>query len=135
MRLAIDASALVAIVLHEPERDMFLQVLSGASEIYVSPVSLLEARIAVHRVGGFEMLLRLDKLLTTEPFTIALHSAADVDIAWTAFLAYGKGSGSGARLNLGDLFSYAVAKRWQAPLLYKGDDFSRTDLPAAALPA
>ena len=53
------------------------------------------------------------------------------DIAFDAYRKYGKGTGHGASLNYGDCFSYALAKHLDAPLLFKGDDFSRTDLRSA----
>ena len=53
------------------------------------------------------------------------------DIAFDAYRRYGKGSGHEAALNYGDCFSYALAKYWAAPLLFKGDDFSKTDLRSA----
>lgn len=131
MIVAVDASALVAIILREPERDSYLDLLAGVETAYISPVTLVEARIAVRRNGGDRLLAELEALVATRPFIIAPTTTSDAALAWTAFLAYGKGSGSGAKLNLGDLFSYALAKVRDVPLLYKGDDFVRTDIRTA----
>ena len=60
--------------------------------------------------------------------------AAEMDAAYSAFVAFGRGSGHPAALNFGDLFSYALAKVRGLPLLYKGDDFSQTDVASALAP-
>jgi len=66
------------------------------------------------------------------PFELAAPGAAETDAAYAAFVAYGKGSGHPAALNFGDLFSYALATVRGLPLLYKGYDFSQTDVVDAA---
>jgi len=62
---------------------------------------------------------------------IVSPGSLEVDAAYSAFVAFGKGSGHPASLNFGDLFSYALAKVRGLPLLYKGDDFSQTDIASA----
>jgi len=74
-----------------------------------------------------------DDLLSTGVFEIAPPDERTVGIAFSAFVAYGKGSGHPASLNFGDVFSYALAKVRDLPLLYKGDDFSKTDIRPALL--
>jgi ribonuclease VapC len=75
----------------------------------------------------------LDDRLRLRRFEFTPPSVADLDAAYAAFLLYGKGSGHRAGLNFGDLFSYALAKVRNLPLLYKGNDFAETDLQAAIL--
>ena len=64
-------------------------------------------------------------------FEVVPVDAAMADLAYDAFEIYGKGSGHPAQLNFGDTFSYALAKIKNVPLLFKGDDFSRTDVQSA----
>ncbi len=66
-------------------------------------------------------------------FEAVAPGAAEMDAAYAAFVAYGKGSGHAAGLNFGDVFSYALAKVRGLPLLYKGSDFSQTDIASAAI--
>lgn len=89
--------------------------------------------MVVHGRRGVRAVVLVDDLLTLPQFEITPPSFADMNAAFAAFLAYGKGSGHPAALNLGDLFSYALAKNRDLPLLYKGNDFAETDLrPAVA---
>ncbi len=84
--------------------------------------------MVVHGRRGSRAVLLLDDLIRLPPFEIVAPSSAEMTAAYAAFALYGKGSGHPAALNFGDLFSYALAKVRGLPLLYKGDDFSRTDL-------
>lgn len=83
------------------------------------------------RLGPRGMVLA-DQLLRLPVFEIVPPGLAEIEAAYAAFVAYGKGSGHPANLNFGDLFSYAIAKVRGIPLLFKGDDFSRTDIQSAA---
>jgi ribonuclease VapC len=74
-----------------------------------------------------------DDLLGLRRFEITPPSLTDMDAAYAAFLAFGKGSGHPAALNFGDVFSYALAKVRDLPLLYKGNDFTETDLRSASV--
>lgn len=131
MRLVVDTSALMAILLEEPEEEAFQELLLSASPL-VSAATVVElCRVAMARLGpsavpGAKTLL-LDYDAETVPVT-----GPQVDIALAAMLAFGKGrSQPPAVLNFGDLFSYALAKDMGLPLLYKGDDFAATDVQAA----
>jgi len=81
---------------------------------------------------GVRAVVMFDDLLGLRRFEITPPSRADMDAAYAAFLAFGRGSGHPAALNFGDVFSYALAKVRNLPLLYKGNDFAETDLRAAA---
>ena len=130
--IAVDTSALVAIIFDEPERSSFKHTLELASKALISPVSVVEAKMVVQNRRGQRAVILLDDLLTQPMFEIAPIGAAEVDAAYRAFVAFGKGSGHRAGLNFGDVFSYALAKVHGLPLLYKGDDFIHTDIRSAA---
>ena len=77
------------------------------------------------------MVVLLDDLLRLPMFELVPPGADEAASAYAAFIAYGKGSGHPAQLNFGDLFAYALAKARGLPLLFKGDDFSHTDIGVA----
>lgn len=130
--IAVDTSALIAILRNEPERAAFLEVLQQAGTVLISPGTVIECRLVCHRRGGQALVDQLEELLAAISVVVAPLEPADLDIAHAAFVQFGKGSGHPACLNFGDLFSYALAKAREAPLLYKGDDFALTDMEAAA---
>lgn len=131
--IAVDTSAIVAIVLGEPEREVFVATVQRADQALISTASVVETRMVVHGRRGERGVVLLDDLLRLPPFEIVPPGAAEMDAAYQAFVAYGKGSGHPAGLNFGDLFSYALAKVRGLPLLYKGEDFAQTDIaPAVA---
>lgn len=129
--IAVDTSALLAIVFAEPEREAFLEVLKREEAALISTVSVLEARMVVHGRRGQRAVVLLDDLLRLPLFELAAPGKDEADAAYAAFVAYGKGSGHPAGLNFGDVFSYALAKTRGLPLLYKGDDFAQTDIASA----
>ena len=132
--IVLDASAIVAILTGEPEGDALTEALERASEITTSPVAVYEATLGLVRI-----LRRSVEDAETDVMEF-LHLARVViqpirpetaHVALEAFARYGKGRGHPARLNLGDCFIYAQAKAGGASLLYKGNDFSRTDIASA----
>jgi ribonuclease VapC len=131
--IAVDTSALMAITLGEPERNHFLDILDAANGIAISAGTVIEARMVAHGRGGKPLLEMLDELIRDYGFEIVPPGIAEIAITHAAFLAYGKGSGHPAGLNFGDLFSYALAKDRGLPLLFKGDDFARTDIEVATV--
>ncbi|WP_341924550.1 type II toxin-antitoxin system VapC family toxin [Nocardioides psychrotolerans] len=129
--MILDSSAIVAIVQGEPEARLFARLIEGASTLQIAAPTFVETAVVLGR-GRRE---GVDDLLTgfgveVVPFTLEHAEAARV-----AYARYGKGSGSPARLNLGDCFSYALATVSGQPLLFKGDDFTHTDVVAAAPPS
>jgi ribonuclease VapC len=132
--IVLDASAIVAILTGQPEGDALTEALERASEITTSPVAVYEATLGLVRI-----LRRSVEDAETDVMEF-LHLARVViqpiqpetaHVALEAFARYGKGRGHPARLNLGDCFIYAQAKAGGASLLYKGNDFSRTDIASA----
>ena len=128
--MVIDTSALIAIMNNEPERRRFNELIEATTATYVSAASLLEARMVLFARSGDNAVLALDAFLLKSGM-IVMVSPRIADIAFDAYRKYGKGSGHEAALNYGDCFSYASAKYLTAPLLFKGDDFSKTDIRSA----
>jgi ribonuclease VapC len=131
--IVADTSALIAIAFGEAERAAFLAVMRKAGKVLVSSVSLVEARMVVHGRRGERGVILLDDMLRTGLFEIVPPGQPEADAAHAAFVSFGRGSGHGAALNFGDVFSYALAKTRNLPLLYKGDDFSQTDIESAMI--
>ena len=129
--IVADTSAIVAIAFAEPERAAFVQALQGADRVLISTVSVVEARMVVHGRRGQRAVVLIDDLIRLPMFELVAPGPAEVDAAYAAFVAFGKGSGHAAGLNFGDVFSYALAKVRGLPLLYTGDDFSETDIASA----
>jgi ribonuclease VapC len=129
--IVVDTSAIVAIALGEPERAAFVRIIEQADRALVSTVSVVEARMVVHGRRGQRAVVLMDDLLRLPSFELVPPGVAEMDAAYAAFVAFGKGSGHSAGLNFGDVFSYALAKVRGLPLLFKGDDFSKTDLRSA----
>ena len=130
--IVVDTSALVAIVFDEPERHSFLQCIDQSAATLISTVSVVETRMVVQGRRGQRAVVLLDDLLRLPVFELVPPAVAEMNAAFAAFIAYGKGSGHPASLNFGDVFSYALAKVRHLPLLFKGDDFSKTDIARAA---
>jgi ribonuclease VapC len=130
--IAVDSSALVAILRREAEADAFIRAIAAADSCVMSSVSLLEtSMVLAGRAGGAESWSELDALILRGRIEIVAQDAGLAHAAREAFLRFGKGRHH-AGLNLGDCASYALAKTRGLKLLFKGDDFSRTDLDLAA---
>lgn len=130
--IVADTSAIIAIVFAEPERAAFIDVIRRAPRVLVSTVSVVEARMVVHGRRGERAVVLVDDLLRLPMFELIPPGIAEMDAAYAAFVAFGKGSGHPAALNFGDVSGYALAKVRGLPLLYKGTDFSETDIASAA---
>jgi ribonuclease VapC len=130
----VDASAIVAILTREPEADALADLLEQSSSTITSPIAILEAVLGIcrkrlasveeaqHDVHEFLGLAAIDTVAIT-------HKEAEAALA--AFSRYGKGRGHPAQLNMRDCFTYAVAKNHQTELLFKGEDFEKTDIASA----
>lgn len=130
--IAVDSSALIAMLLDEPERERFAAIVNDAGAAVISSATVIEARMVAHGRGGEARVKVLDGIIDALGLEVIHVGTEDMQIAHAAFVTYGKGSGHAARLNFGDLFSYALAKARDVPLLFKGDDFSQTDIEPAA---
>jgi ribonuclease VapC len=129
--IAVDTSAIVAIVLNEPERPGFLRVLRDGAPALISTVSVVETKMVIYGRRSDRAVVFMEDLLRLPIFQITPPGEADMHAAYAAFVAFGRGSGHLAGLNFGDLFSYALAKVRDLPLLFKGNDFAETDIRRA----
>ena len=97
----------------------------------ISTVSVVETKMVLYGRRGPRAVVFVDDLFRLPMFEITPPGAADMDAAFSAFVAFGRGSGHPAALNFGDVFSYALAKVRNLPLLFKGNDFAETDIRPA----
>ena len=125
--MVIDTSAVIAVLLGEPEAEAFAGAIADDPKRLISVFSALEASIVIEakkgEVGGRE----LDLLIHRSQIEIVVLDSEQVEIARGAWRQFGKGRHA-AGLNIGDCCSYALSKSSGEPLLFKGDDFSKTDL-------
>ncbi len=128
--MVIDSSAIFAIVLNEPERQRFIDGILNAESASISAATLLECKIvALRRIAG-DWESRLSIVLELLPLAVIPFNEEQAMLAAEAYRAFGKGRHL-AGLNFGDTISYALAKYLGEPLLYKGDDFAKTDIVSA----
>ena len=129
--MIVDSSALIAIVLAEPEKPIILRAISQAPSVKISAATWLETFIVVDDLEGkAELLDQFHALLAAMNLRIIPVDESLARIARAAHQTFGRGNHS-ARLNFGDCFSYALAKQTGEPLLFKGNDFRQTDIIAA----
>jgi len=128
--IAIDTSAMIAILRREDEAEPFARVIAEAERCFFSAVGLLEASLVMIGRGPPELANLLDALLHELAIEIVPFDERLARESRAAFIRLGKGRHS-AGLNFGDCVSYALAQTRGLPLLYKGDDFARTDVIGA----
>ena len=129
--MVIDSSAIVAILREEPETGRFIERLEGDPTRLMSAASYLEAAIIIEDRFGYDGIRDLKLFLNEAGVDIEPVTFDQAEIAREAYRRYGRGNHPAA-LNYGDCFAYALAKAADEPLLFKGDDFSRTDVVPAA---
>jgi ribonuclease VapC len=130
--MVIDSSALVAVILDEPERLRFEEAIGVDSIRMVSAVTKLEASMVLLGGKGRPLLAELDLLLSRISATIVAFDDHQADIARDAFARFGKGRHR-AGLNFGDCAAYALSVAEAEPLLFKGTDFGATDVKVVPL--
>ena len=128
--MIVDASALLAILLDEADGQRFYTSLGRAGTSAISAVNYVEAGIRADRDRAAKRGELLDELMQRFDVQIASITPEQAAIAREAYRRYGKRNHP-ARLNLGDCFAYALSKARSEPLLFKGDDFSKTDVETA----
>jgi ribonuclease VapC len=131
--LVVDTSVLIAINDREELADLLLGALERAGLREIAAPSVVEAGMVLRgrAADGSAVQRSLQRLLIGLDITVAPFDAEQAWAALDAHRRFGKGRGHPARLNLGDTFSYALAKVRGAPLLFVGEDFSRTDITPA----
>lgn len=129
--MVIDSSALLAIVLGETDASLYIEAIAGFvksnADVYVPASVLVEAGIIAEQRDSGD---RLDDLLEKiQPEIVPLDRSIAAS-ARRAFRSFGRGRHP-AKLNFGDCLSYATAHHLRLPLLFKGEDFTQTDIPSA----
>jgi ribonuclease VapC len=123
----VDSSALIAILNVESEADTFAALIQDDTLPKISATTVVE----VAHAAGHSRRVDVDELIANCGAQVVDFTAEHARVARQAFHTYGRGSGSRARLNFGDCMAYALAKATGEPLLFKGDDFTHTDVTPA----
>lgn len=131
MTVVVDTSSLLAVVLGDADAERHLAVLvAHAGDVHLSAASAVETGMVVAAKQGAEATEDLQRLITLVGLSTVPFEADQAAVAVAAWRRFGKGRHP-AGLNLGDCFSYALAKTSGSALLFKGDDFSATDVTSA----
>jgi ribonuclease VapC len=129
--MIVDASAIVAILQREPDWCIYSHAIEADKSTSISAVTYLETSIVIDSKRDPATSRALDRLIESGRIEIEPVTVEQARIARQAYRDYGRGSGHPANLNFGDCFSYALAREKREPILFKGDDFSQTDLRSA----
>jgi ribonuclease VapC len=132
--MIVDTSALIAILRAEDDASDMAHAIERARERRISAANYLEAAVVIDGSRDPVASRRFDELVDAAELRVEPVTGEQAQIAREAYRDFGKGSGHKAGLNFGDCFAYALAKTTGEPLLYKGSDFTHTDI-APALPA
>lgn len=128
--MIIDTSAIIAVLFNEDDAKVYAQLLTQSDSRRMSAATFVETAIVVETQTKTSGSRQLDAFLRQADIAIEPVTEEQAHIARQAFIDFGKGRHP-AGLNYGDCFSYALAKATGEPLLFKGKDFSKTDLVAA----
>lgn len=128
--IAVDTSALVAIAFGETDAGALVTRLA-ANECVIGAPTVFEAQMVVRSKTSPTASVILNDLLGQPNLMTVAFERTHLPLAWSAFERFGKGRGHPARLNIADCLTYAIAKRDDLPLLYKGDGFAQTDIASA----
>ncbi len=126
--MILDSSAVIAILRDEPESLACVRIIQEARIRRISSVNFVEAAVVIDAARDPVASRRLDDLLREAEVMIEPVTEAHARAARAAYREFGKGSGHPAKLNLGDCFAYALARVTGEALLFKGNDFGRTDI-------
>ena len=129
--MIVDTSALIAIPCDEPEARACASAIESSAIRRVSAANFVETALIIDASRDPVASRRFDDLIREAQITVEPVTEAQARIAREAYRDFGKGSGHPAKLNFGDCFAYALAKVTAEPLLFKGDDFARTDIEPA----
>lgn len=129
--ILVDSSALIAILLREPDSNKYLDCLAGSANINIAAPTYLEACIVANFRIGTTGADEMQQIIEQMEIKVLEFSVEAGRAAVLAFKKYGKGQGHKAQLNFGDCMSYAMSKIELMPLLFKGNDFRLTDVDCA----
>ncbi len=132
--MIVDTSAIIAVLRGETEAEAYLAILADAPTLRMSAGSYVELGVVVDGTRNPVLTGALDRLLEELEIQIEPLTEDQARMARTAYQHFGRGSGHPARLNMGDCFSYALAREMGEPLLFKGDDFKQTDIEIVTEP-
>ncbi|HEY7297488.1 MAG TPA: type II toxin-antitoxin system VapC family toxin [Xanthobacteraceae bacterium] len=125
--IVVDTSVIVAVIRKEPDASVWTDILDRTSRAVMSVVSHVETGIVIAGRRADAELFQVNEVLRALSIDVIPVTLAQGVTAIEAFLKYGKGRHP-ARLNLADCFSYSLAKSQNVPLLFKGGDFTKTDI-------
>ena len=128
--MIVDTSAIVAIILDEPDRLNFEDAVAASPSLRMSAATLIEATMVIESRGGAAGGAQLERWVAGVGIEICAVTEHTARLAQDGWRRFGKGRHKAA-LNFGDCFAYALARERDEPLLFKGDDFARTDVKAA----
>ena len=128
--MIVDSSAVLAVLYREPDAERYERAIAESPNCRMSVANMLEASIVLEGRGGAAAGHELDVFLESAAIELAPVTVEHAEAARRAWRRFGKGNHPAA-LNYGDCFAYALANVAGAPLLFKGEDFSQTDIKAA----
>ncbi len=132
--MIIDSSAIVAVLRGEQGAKAYAAMIESAPIARISAGTYVELGVVIDGFGDPVMSGSLDPFLASMAVVVESLTAPQARIARAAYQRFGRGSGHPARLNMGDCFSYALARDLDEPLLFKGDDFKLTDIEVVIEP-
>ena len=132
--MIVDTSVIIAMFKREPEAAAFARLIDEAPITRISAGTYVELAVVIDRSGDVVSSSALDPFLVEAGIQVEALTASQARIARTAYQRFGRGNGHPARLNMGDCFSYALARELGEPLLFKGDDFTLTDIEIVTEP-
>lgn len=128
--MIVDTSAVLAVLFDEPDAERYSRAIAGVERCLMSAANFLETAIVLEARSGSAGGHELDLFIEKAPIQIAAVTADHAQAARRAWRRFGRGNHPAA-LNFGDCFAYALAEETREPLLYKGHDFTLTDIEAA----
>jgi len=130
--MIIDTSAVIAILRAEPEAKSYARAITDAADRRISAVNYVESAVVIDASRDPIATRRFDEFIGEANISIEPVTEKQAQIARAAYRDFGRGSGHPAKLNFGDCFAYALARSFREPLLFKGSDFTHTDIVAAS---
>jgi ribonuclease VapC len=131
--MVLDTSAIIATITNEPDGARYRDAMLNADKLSMSAVAALETKIVLSARFGSEAVEFFDQLLETSGIVVVPFDRDMAQVAFDAFRRFGKGSGHPAQLNIIDCAVCALAKAHSQLLLFKGSDFSQTDIAPALI--
>ena len=128
--MIVDSSALIAVLFNEPDAPIYAATIANAASCRISAANYVETAVVVESQSPIAGARQFDTFMRRAGITVEPVTEEQALLARQAYADFGKGRHP-AGLNFGDCFSYALAKAYREPLLFKGEDFSRTDIEAA----